>query len=202
MSAERLRPWLLGALALALAAVVYRAWPATTSATTTTTSTTSGAVAATSNGGGTAQPASRAGARTPAPASGPVAPDVHIAALSGDRVKPVDRERNLFRFKTKPAPPPPLAPERFTGPVMPVPSGPPQPPPVPPITLKFIGLFDTGDQKPKIAILSDSAGHVFYGTEGGPPIEGRYRITKIGAESIELSYLDGRGRTTLRLSGS
>ena len=63
-------------------------------------------------------------------------------------------------------------------------------------------MLDTGDQKPKVAILSDSAGHVFTGYEGGPAIEGRYRILKVGAESVEMSYLDGRGRTTLRLSGS
>jgi hypothetical protein len=194
MVAERLRPWILAALALGLAAVVYRAWPAT-----------SAPVTATSNGGGTSPPppASRTGARSQPVATGPVAPDVHLTALSGDRVKPVGEERNLFRFKPKAAPPPPPAPPGPPpGPVTPVPTGPPPPAPPPPITLKFIGVFDTGEQKAKIAILSDSAGHVFSGTEGGPPIEGRYRILKIGAESIEMSYLDGRGRTTLRLSGS
>ncbi|MBI3490489.1 MAG: hypothetical protein HY047_01625 [Acidobacteria bacterium] len=124
---------------------------------------------------------------------------MHLRALSGDRVKPVDEERNLFRFKPKPPPPPRVQP---TGSGASAPSGPPPPAPPPPMALKFIGLLETGDQKPKIAILSDSAGHVFYGTEGGPPIEGRYRILRIGAESIEMSYLDGRGRQTLRLSGS
>jgi hypothetical protein len=129
---------------------------------------------------------------------------VHLDALAGDRVKPVDEERNLFRFKSRaapPPPPPPLPPARVqpAGPVNPTAGG---PPPPAAITLKFIGVFDTGEQKPKVAILSDSAGHVFYGTEGGPPIEGRYRILKIGAESIEMSHLDGRGRQTIRLSGS
>ncbi|MBZ5560039.1 MAG: hypothetical protein LAO77_22505 [Acidobacteriia bacterium] len=190
MVGERQRPWILAALALALAAGVYRAW-----------STTSAPVAAASNRGGTAAPASR-NARAQAAPQSEAAPDVHLAALAGDRVKPVDEERNLFRFKPKAAPPPPPAPVRPAGPVTPAPTGPPAPAPPPPIRLKFIGVFDTGEQKPKIAILSDSAGHVFYGTEGGPPIEGQYRILKIGAESIEMSYLDGRGRTTLRLSGS
>ncbi|MBI3402756.1 MAG: hypothetical protein HY048_15170 [Acidobacteria bacterium] len=191
MAAEKWRPWILAALALALTWGVYRAWPAT-----------SAPAAATSNAIATPPAAQTAAPRTQQAAATPSAPDVHLAALSGDRVRPVDEERNLFRFKPKPVPPPPPAPVRPTGPVTPVPTGPPPVPPPPPITLKFIGLFDTGEQKPKIAILSDSAGHVFYGTEGGPPIEGRYRIVKIGAESIEMSYLDGRGRTTLRLSGS
>jgi hypothetical protein len=192
MFGERQRPWILAALALALAGGVYEAWPGT-----------SVPAAPTSNG--STPPAARnprvqAAAPTGAPAT--TAPDVHLDALAGDRVKPVDEERNLFRFKPKALPPPPPPPVRAqpAGPVgPPAPAG---PPPPPPISLKFIGLFETGVEKPKIAILSDSAGHVFYGTEGGPPIEGRYRILKIGVESIEMSYLDGRGRQTLRLSGS
>jgi hypothetical protein len=39
-----------------------------------------------------------------------------------------------------------------------------------------------------------------YGKEGDV-IDGRYRIVRIGVESIELTYLDGRGRQTIRLSG-
>jgi len=31
---------------------------------------------------------------------------------------------------------------------------------------------------------------------------GQYRILRISAESIEMAYLDGRGRQTIRLSGS
>ena len=33
-------------------------------------------------------------------------------------------------------------------------------------------------------------------------IEGRYRILQIGVESIEMAYLDGRGRQTIRLSAT
>lgn len=188
MDAERRRQWLLGGLALVLGAAAYRALPPT-----------SASPAAVSNGAAGPPRIARA-ARTPAEAAlAEGAPDVHLEALTGDRVRPVDQERNLFRFKPKSAPPPaaPLRPP--AGAVNPSPTG---PPPVPPITLKFIGLLDTGEQKGKVAILSDAAGHVFYGTEGGPPIEGRYRILKVGTESIEMSYLDGRGRQTLRLSGS
>jgi hypothetical protein len=52
----------------------------------------------------------------------------------------------------------------------------------------------------KIAILSDGR-NVVHGREGDI-IEGRYRILRIGAESIEMAYVDGRGRQTLRLTGS
>ena len=74
------------------------------------------------------------------------------------------------------------------------------PPPPPPIALKFIGTVEQAPSRLKLAVLSDGR-NVFYGKEG-EVIEGRYRIVRIGAESIEMVYVDGRGRQTLRLSGS
>jgi hypothetical protein len=70
---------------------------------------------------------------------------------------------------------------------------------VPPIPLKFIGFF--GSPQLKIVALRDPAGHVDYGGEGSI-IGGRYRVLRIGEESVELAYLDGSGRQTIRLSGS
>ncbi len=80
-------------------------------------------------------------------------------SLDEDHAKPGEVERNLFKFKAKPAPPPP-APR--TAVVVPppqpvVPSGPPPPPPLPPIALKFIGVLETANTQ-KIAILSDGRG--------------------------------------------
>jgi hypothetical protein len=70
---------------------------------------------------------------------------------------------------------------------------------VPPITLKYVG-FVSEEGKPKLAIFSDGVGPPMYGYEGGVLV-GRYRILKIGAESVEIAYLDGRGRTTIRQTG-
>jgi hypothetical protein len=80
-------------------------------------------------------------------------------------------------------------------------AGPVGPPPPPPIQLKFIGLASstTDPNIGRVAILSDARG-VYYGREGDI-IEGRYRILKIGVESIDLAYLDGRGRQTIRQTG-
>jgi hypothetical protein len=39
-----------------------------------------------------------------------------------------------------------------------------------------------------------------YGPEGAT-IDGRYRIIKIGAESVELAHVDGRGHQMIRLTG-
>jgi hypothetical protein len=79
-----------------------------------------------------------------------------------------------------------------------VPSGPPPPPPIP---LKFIGTVEAPSQSKRLAALVDSLGRAFQGGEGDV-IAGQYRIVKIGTESIEMTYLDGRGRQTIRLSGS
>jgi len=127
---------------------------------------------------------------------------VHLDSLSAERPKPESLQRNLFRFKPKAPPPPPPAPVRPAQPVEPVaPPGPPPPPPLAPISLKFIGIVEAPSHGEKIAILSDGRNAPFYGKEGAI-IEGRYRILKIGVESVELAYADGRGRQTIRLTGS
>jgi len=51
----------------------------------------------------------------------------------------------------------------------------------------------------RIAALSDGT-FVYHGREGDV-IEGRYRIVKIGVESIVIEHVDGRGRQTIRLTG-
>jgi hypothetical protein len=186
MGTERRRQLLLGALVAVLAFVVYRAWTAT-----------SAAPAQTSNETGAVASASTRTSGAAAQAR-PTAPDVHLDALEAVRPKPRAIDRNLFRFKPK-APPAPAPQLQKPPPVTnPVPPGPPPPPPVPPIPLKFIGTLERGGQK--IAILSDSSGHVSYGPEGAT-IDGRYRIIRIGAESVEMAYVDGRGRQMIRFTG-
>ena len=125
------------------------------------------------------------------------APDVHLQALQQQRPEP-EPERNLFRFKPKA--PPPQPPSIAAPPVAAAPSGPPGPPPLAPIAMRFIGLVEAPEHAQKIAIFSDGRG-TYQGREGDI-IEGRYRIVRIGVESVEMTYLDGRGRQTIRLSGS
>ena len=188
MATERSRQLLLGAIVLVLAFVIYRVWP-----------TTSAAEVPSSNRTGGTTPA----ARKQQAAAPPEAPGVHLEALNGERPKPGAADRNLFRFKPKPPPPPPPPPPPGPTPVTTViqlpPAPPPGPPPPAPIALKFIGLMWSPTLK--IAVLSDGRNAPFLGKEGDI-IEGRYRILKIGVESIELAYADGRGRQTIRLTGS
>ncbi len=130
-------------------------------------------------------------------ASSVAAPDVQLHELQEDRPQP-QPERNLFRFRPKA--PPASAPVVPPPPVVSVPSGPAPPAPLAPIAMRFIGLVEAPEQAQKIAILSDGRG-IYQGREGDI-IEGRYRIVRIGVESVEMTYLDGRGRQTIRLSGS
>lgn len=179
METSRRNQLVLGALVLALLGVVYVNWP---------------------KEAGTSGPSSQAVQRkTASPATVGGGESVRLNALKSERPELGTIERNLFRFKARPvaasgpgrgAPPPP--PVAAVAP--PAPAGP------PPIAMKFIGLVESPLPAQRIAVLSDVRG-VYEGREGDV-IEGRYRIMRIGQESIEMAYLDGRGRQTIRLSGS
>jgi hypothetical protein len=178
MAPDRRNRLVLIVFAVILAVLAYRAWspPAET-------------IMPTPNSGG-------ATTRSTGTVSSLQTPDVRLSALSQERVKPSDAERNLFRFKAKVVPPSAATTAANTATALP-PAGPPAAPIVPPIPLKFIGVVVTTEKAQTFAVLRDDRG-VYHGREGDI-IEGRYRILKIGAESIDLAYVDGRGRQTIRL---
>lgn len=145
----------------------------------------------------TATPSNQAGRRG-ADAGVPQVADVNLEALKAEHEAPADPERNLFVFRQK-APPP--QPARQAPPRVEVePQAPVGPPPPPPIQLKFIGVVDGPGAGGRVAILSDGRGNTFHAREG-EDVDGRFKVVRIGTDSIEMSYLDGRGRQTLRLSG-
>ena len=127
---------------------------------------------------------------------------VKIEELKAARPDPGGSGRNPFQFKPRAAPPPRPTPSTGQpggpGSVEPAPAPPPPAGP-PPMGLKFIGLVDAPAQGGKLAVLSDGRS-VYYGHEGDL-IDGRFKIVRIGVESIEMMYADGRGRQTIRLSG-
>lgn len=129
--------------------------------------------------------------------------DLRLEVLEEPRATREAPLRNPFRFEARPAPRPSARTTAADGPVPPpaVPQSPGVAPPgPPPIPLRYIGLVEAPTQAGRVAIVSDGRGNVFYGKEGDI-IEGRYRLVRIGPDSLELSYLDGRGRQTIRLSG-
>lgn len=128
--------------------------------------------------------------------------EVRLAALAAPRPEPTGGARNPFHFRSRQTPAAPMSAFGSAGgpaPAPPAPPGPPAPAGPPPIALKFIGTVDPASSG-RLAVLSDGR-DVFYGREGDT-IEGRYRILRIGVESIELARLDGTGRQVIRLSGS
>jgi hypothetical protein len=187
MATERQRRMGLGVVLVVLAFVLYRAWASVTP----------------SEAPGSSSNTRARGAKSDQSGEAPAtAPDVRLESLDDERPQPADGNRNLFRFKPTAPPPRPAPPPPPVGrPVPTVPAGPTGPPAPPPIPLKFIGILEAPGQAKRIAALVDSTGRSFGGGEGDI-IAGQYRILKIGVESIEVAYLDGRGRQTIRLSGS
>jgi hypothetical protein len=144
-------------------------------------------------------------ARSSTPAVRPAAQQaetvpVKLSTLDTSGREQTEPSRNPFRFQPKVVVPPPraAAPEPPSQQVRPMPVAPPVPAGPPPIALKFLGVV-TRSNGVRWAVLSDGKLTV-YGRETDI-IDGQYRIVSIGTESIELTYADGRGRQTVKLSG-
>jgi hypothetical protein len=176
----RPRAWLLILLGLALVALVaYQMWP--------TPQTSAAPIASSSNPAG----------GKPAEVIDPKDLKVRLDSLQANRPDPGELERNPFRFKPPPAPPPPPPVKNVLPPVSSTPLTPP-PPSIPPIPLKYMGTVERGALK--LAALTDCKGFTYSGREG-ESIDGRFRLIRIGEESIVIEYLNGTGRTTIRKSG-
>jgi len=113
--------------------------------------------------------------------------------------------RNPFRFGVPPPPPPPPKPAYVPPPPAPPPGPPPPPPGPPPISglLRFEGRIVAPDGKIAAAIgVMDSAktavSAVVWASEG-QIVDGRFRVVRIGLESLVIEYVNGSGRTTLQL---
>ena len=153
-----------------------------------------------STGGAGANAPDRAGTKGGAADGG--VPDVRLEQLQHDEGPFETPVRNPFRFERARTPGAPTGPSRTRRIVAapPQPVGPPPDPPPPPIPLRYIGFVEPKDGLGRIAVLSDGRGTVIDGKEGDV-IEGRYRLLRVGNDSADLVYLDGRGRQTIRLSG-
>jgi hypothetical protein len=157
------------------------------------------------SGAVTPLPAAATGQSAP-PGKTEAVPEVTLEKLEAKRDEFEEAGRNLFKMQPKPAPPPapptpPTSGRPTVGdappappPAPPVPTG---PPPPPPITLKFIGVVTK--TQGKLAVLVDGK-NVYHGREGDI-VAGQFRIVKIGEESIEMEFPDGRGRQTIKLTG-
>lgn len=183
MSGERRKLLMGGGIVAVLALAIWMMWPASPAPS------------------ASAPAAPRAAEQSAKPAAAaPVAP-VKLDVLTAARQQPSPTERNPFRYqpKAEPTPPRPVVAPAPTPTETSRPSpGRIVPPSLPPIPLKFIGILERANGE-KWAVLSD--GKVTMHGRDGDIVDGRYRIVKIGVESIELAYADGRGRQVVRLTG-
>lgn len=195
MAARQVTPrvLVLAALAVAATVVLVAIWPRGTADTT-----------------GSAPERPRDEAAGGAQADPAVPPPLGLDRMEASRTAPANR-RDLFRFgAVQPAPgaapadpgqaqPRPPAGRRGTqaqpAPIAPVDPGPPQPAPIP---LRYVGYADNPGVG-RVAALSD--GRFTYNGREGDVIEGKWRVVKIGVESVVLEYVNGTGRQTLRLAG-
>lgn len=168
----------LGRLALVLmllaAAVWYQWWPATP-----------------------APPTSNLPAGAPRPLQALALPEtVRLADLESVSAE-ADVGRNPFSFGAAPAPAPS---QTITAPPVtapPPPSTVPQGPP--PIGLRLTGmLVSPGTDRLMVTLRDPTSGALFHAFEGDV-VDGRYRVVKIGGQSVVVSYVDGSGLRTLGL---
>jgi hypothetical protein len=187
---------LLGAILVVLAVVMY--WQSRRQDVTPEEFSAAMSERAAAAGTGLQAPQARPAARRAEPAG---IPAVALGSLGQSQPEPSDSGRDPFRFdavaasgargpvpgRVGPAPAQPAAP-----------AAPQEPPGPPPILLKFIGIAKQGEGR-LYAVLRDDRG-IYYGAEGDV-VEGRFRILRVSADTVEVSYTDGRGRTSIPLSG-
>lgn len=142
-------------------------------------------------------PASNVAAESGRAAPAPRLPDpVRLADL--DHVpEAIEVRRNPFSFGSRPVAaepeirytPPPID---YT-PAATLPAGP------PPIALRLTGLLiGPGSERALVTLKDPASGALFHAYEGDV-VDGRYRIVKVGAQSVVVSYVDGSGTRTLGL---
>lgn len=73
------------------------------------------------------------------------------------------------------------------------------PPPRPQIPVKFLGVAEDPNRPGKLVSLSLNGAVVL--AREGDVVDGRYRLVKVGLESIVMAYLDGQGQQTIRSGG-
>lgn len=109
--------------------------------------------------------------------------------------------RNPFGFGVRPAPPAPTFRPVTAPPPVSVPLGPPPPQGPPPIGLTLSGITMPTPGGRTLVTLRDPATNTVYVAREGEIIDGRYRVVKVGLESVVVSYVDGSGSRTIPLGG-
>jgi hypothetical protein len=147
-----------------------------------------------------------AGAAPRAGAAPQPVPWINLDRLKAERPNvALGKKRNPFQFKQAPTPPPPVQtpepvdddPDGAGGPDGPVPT--PTAPPIPPLPLRFFGVLEPKGQG-KIAVILSEQKEILHGREG-EVLGGRYKILKIGHESLDIQEVTTGHTERLPLRG-
>jgi hypothetical protein len=131
-----------------------------------------------------------------------VPPAVRLDAL-GTTDAAADVVRNPFGFGQRQEPTPPgtdfvTIPGPGSGLSFARESEPQGPPPIP---LLLTGLSRLDASGRTLVTLKDPSANVLHQAYEGDIVDGRYRVVKVGVQSVVVSYLDGSGMRTLPLGG-
>jgi hypothetical protein len=163
-------------------------------------------------------PAGRLLVRAPSAADAPSQPipRIDLARLDRPRIAAEAGRRSLFDFGSDPAPPtPPPAQPTPRPPGLPGPGGPggapgsegpgsglvaAGPPPLPPLNVRYIGSVENSDGI-RVAVLVTDRQEILTGQQG-QVVANRYRISKIGLESVDLEDVNTGQSRRVALRGS
>ncbi|HEY7516515.1 MAG TPA: hypothetical protein VIC87_18635 [Vicinamibacteria bacterium] len=123
--------------------------------------------------------------RAEAASPGEAVPRIDLARLTQERPETTAGRRNIFDYGVPPTPPPTPPPPATAPPV--AEDMAPTPPPVPrlpPLNLKFIGSVENA-KGVRVAVLLTDRNEVLTG-QPGQVVANRYKISKIGFESVDL----------------
>lgn len=128
-------------------------------------------------------------------------PRIDLARLDRPRPESGIGRRDLFDFATPPPTPPP-PPEPVAPPVSgtPLPAVAPTPPPLAPLNIKYIGTFES-KRGLKVAVLMTDRKEVLTG-QAGQVVANRYRIVRIGLESVDVQEVGSEQVRRIPLKGN
>ena len=130
-------------------------------------------------------------------------PRIDLARLDRPRPSSGVGRRDLFDFAAPPATPPPPPSTQSAAPVeaeTPPPVTVPTPPPLAPINIKYIGAFE-GKKGLKVAVLMTDRKEVLTG-QAGEVVANRYRIVRIGLESVDVQEVGTEQVRRIPLKGN
>lgn len=126
-------------------------------------------------------------------------PTIHVEKLEQSAVANyTTTKRNLFRYEAAPPPPPPKKTPQQLAEEKRIRETPPPPPPPPPIELRYYGFATDSGTKTKKVFLTNGQ-DIFIAGEG-EIVANRYKIIRIGVNSVEVEDLRNRSRQQLPLT--